>query len=64
LKTQIPQSERNSESRRDRRRVVLACRLLVEVYKRAQKGGGRINWGDIEAAYAVARAALDLAEHG
>ena len=44
--------------------ALLACRLLVEVYKRAQKGGGRINWGDIEAAYAAARAALDLAERG
>jgi hypothetical protein len=44
--------------------ALLACRLLVEVYKRAQKSGGRINWGDIEAAYAAARAALDLAERG
>jgi len=44
--------------------ALLAGRLLVEVYKRAQKGGGRINRGDIEAAYAAARAALDLAEHG
>ena len=42
--------------------ALLACRLLVEVYKRAPKGGGRIYYGDIEAAYAAARAALDLAE--
>jgi hypothetical protein len=42
--------------------ALFACRLLVEVYRRAQKRGGRINCGDIEAAYAAARAALDLAE--
>jgi hypothetical protein len=42
--------------------ALLACRLLVEVYRRAQKRGGRINRGEIEAAYAAARAALDLAE--
>ena len=44
--------------------ALLACRLLVEVSKRAQKSGGRINGGDLEAAYAAARAALDLAERG
>jgi hypothetical protein len=42
--------------------ALLACRLLVEVYKRAQKRGGRINRGDIEAAYAAARAAINLAD--
>ena len=43
--------------------ALLACRLLVEVYRCAQKRGARINCSDIEAAYAAARAALDLAEH-
>jgi hypothetical protein len=42
--------------------ALLACRLLVEIYRRAQIRGGRINCDDIEAAYAAARAALDLAE--
>jgi hypothetical protein len=40
--------------------ALLACRLLVAAYERARLHGRRIDWDDMEAAYAAARAALDL----
>ena len=41
--------------------ALLACRLCITAYERARLRGGSVDWDDIEAAYAAARAALALA---